>query len=73
MERTFQKSSCYPLEIIGKHTEEIINDQLDIKLMEEELDAVLEKIKSREASGLSKIHPEIWKTRKFDNKFDYAM
>ena len=35
--------------------------------MEEELDAVLKKIKIRKATGLDKILLEVWKTRKFDD------
>ena len=35
--------------------------------MEEGLDAVLIKMKSQKAAGLNEIHPEVWKTRKFDN------
>ena len=35
--------------------------------MEEELDAVLTKITDRTAAGHDKIHPDVWKTRKFDD------
>ena len=35
--------------------------------MQEELDAVLRKIKNRKAAGLNEIPPEIWKTRQFDD------
>ena len=41
--------------------------------MEEELDAVLNTIKTRKAAGLDEILPEVWETRKFDDIFfDYA-
>ena len=48
----------------------IISKQLDIKLgpfTKEELNSVLRKIKNTKAAGLDKIHPEVWKTRQFDN------
>ena len=48
----------------------IISKQLDIKLgqfMQEELDSVLRKINNRKAAGLDEIHPEVWKTRQFDD------
>ena len=32
--------------------------------MEKEVDAVLKKIKSRKATGLGKILPEVWKRKK---------
>ena len=51
-----------PPEIVDKSTKEIIKIQLDIKLgkfMEEVLDAVLKKIKSRKAAVLDKILPEV--------------
>ena len=35
--------------------------------MEEEVNIVLTKIKSRETAYLNEIPPEVWKTRKFDN------
>ena len=59
-----------PSEIIDKPIKNIISSQLDIKLgqiMEEELDAVLIKTKSRKAAALDKISPEVWKTKKFDD------
>ena len=37
------------------------------QLTEEELDALLKKIKNRKAAGLDKIPSEVWKTRKFEN------
>ena len=37
------------------------------KFTEEELNIVLTKIKSREAVGLNKIPPEVWKAKKFDD------
>ena len=58
-----------PLEIIEKPIK-MINSQLDIKLRlfaEKELDAVSKKIKSRKATVIDKIPPEVWKTRKFDD------
>ena len=68
VERPFQESAWK--KITDKSTKKIINDQLDIKLeqfTEEELDTVLKKIKSRKAAGLNEIHPEVWKTRIFDD------
>ena len=59
-----------PPEVTDKPIKKIINRLLDIKLgqfMEDELDIVLKKIKSRRAAGLNGIPPEVWKTRKFDN------
>ena len=44
--------------------------QLDIKLgpfTQEEPESVLRKIKNRKATGLEEIHPEVWKTRQFDD------
>ena len=35
--------------------------------MEEEVDAIVKKIKSRKAAGFNKIPLHEWKTRKFDN------
>ena len=35
--------------------------------MEEELDVVLKKIKSRKAAGFEEIPSKVWKTRKFDD------
>ena len=57
-------------EITENLTEGITNCQLDIslrKFTEEELNAVLKKIKSRKAASFDKIPSEVWKTRKFDN------
>ena len=48
----------------------IISNQLDIKpgqFTHEEIDSVLRKIKNRKAAGLDEIHPEVWKTREFNN------
>ena len=48
----------------------IISNPLDIKqwqFIQEELDIVLRKIKSRKVAGLDEITPEVWKTRKSDN------
>ena len=36
-------------------------------VMQEELDSVLRKIKSRKAVGLDEILLDVWKTKKFDN------
>ena len=47
-----------------------ISAWLDIKLgpsIQEELDSVLRKIKNRKAAALDEIHPEVWKTRQFDD------
>ena len=49
--------------------EEIINEKLDVKLgqfMEDKLDAVPKSIKSRAATGLFEIPPEVLKTEKFN-------
>ena len=49
----------------------ILKCQLDIKLREfteSELNIVLTKIKSRKAASLNKIPPEVWKTKKFDDR-----
>ena len=35
--------------------------------MQEELDSVLRKIKSRKAAGLDEISPKVWKTTQFDD------
>ena len=48
----------------------IIIKQLDIKLglfTQEKFDSVLRKIKNRKAVGLDEIHPEVRKTRQFDD------
>ena len=48
----------------------IISNQSDIKLgqfMQEELNSLPRKIKNRKAAGLDEIHPEVWKTREFDD------
>ena len=54
----------------------IIDNQLDINLeqfTQEELDVLQAKIKSKKAAGLDEIHPEVWKTRKFDDiQFRYC-
>ena len=50
--------------------QKIIECQLDSRFeqfMEEELDTVLKRTKSRKAAGVNEISPEIWKTRKFDD------
>ena len=47
-----------------------INSQLDIppeQFIEEELNGVLTKIKSRKPAGRDEILSEVWKTRKFDD------
>ena len=49
-----------------------MNSQHDIKLgqfTKGDFDVVLTKSKSRKAAGLTKIPPEIQKTRKFDDIF----
>ena len=56
-----------PPKITDKLIQKIINGQLDIKLYEEELDAVLNKIKNRKAASLDDIPPAVWKTKQFDN------
>ena len=48
----------------------IISYQLDTKLgqfTQEELDLGLRNIKNRKATALDKIHPNVWKTREFDD------
>ena len=62
--------------ITDKTTVENIYGQLDMKLgqfMEEETDAVLKKWKTGKLQAPNKIPPKVWKTRKFDDIFDYAM
>ena len=69
VEKHFKNLLGNPPEITDKPAEKIINSQLNIKLgqfMDEELDAILTKIKSRKAAGFNEISPEVWKTRKFD-------
>ena len=59
-----------PPKVTYKPITKIINDQLDIKVgqfTQVELDVILTKIKSRKATGLDEIPPEVWKTRKFDD------
>ena len=71
METTFweftrKPSESYVIEPITR----IISKQLDIKLgqfTQKELDSVLRKIKNRKAGGLEEMHPEVWKTREFDD------
>ena len=49
----------------NKHTEKIINNQLDIKLRqfkEEELDTMQKELKAEKTIDLDEISPEIWKT-----------
>ena len=56
------------LKVIDKLITKIIHGQLDIKpgqFTEEELDVKLTKIKNRKVTGLDKILPRVWKTRKF--------
>ena len=68
MERTFRESIEKPSEITEKPAEEIIQDQLDIKLghsTEGEFDIVPKTIKITKLEGLDEIPAEIWKTRKF--------
>ena len=60
-----------PTEITDHSAEEIIS-QLDIKLFQstkEKLDAVWKKIKNKKAASLDEIHPEVWKTKKFNEIF----
>ena len=57
--------------VTDKLITKIINSQLDIKLgqfIQEELNVLLTKIKSRRAADLDEIPPEVWKTRKFDDQ-----
>ena len=59
-----------PPKVTHESITRIINKQLDIKLgpfTQEELDSVLRKIKNRKPVGPDEIHPEIWKTRQFDD------
>ena len=60
-----------PPEVTHGPITRIISKQLDIKLgpfTQEELDSVLRKIKNRQAAVLNEIPPEVWKTRKFDDR-----
>ena len=59
-----------PPKVMHEPINRIISKQLDIKpgpFTKEELDPVLRKIKNRKAAGLDEIHPEVWKTRQFDD------
>ena len=58
-----------PPEITEAITEEVIDDQVDIKLelfMEDEFNVVWISIKFRKIAVLNSVPPEIRKTRKFD-------
>ena len=51
--------------ITDKHTEEIMNGQLDIKLghlMDNETYIALKTIKNRQTANLNEIPPDLWKT-----------
>ena len=66
----FENLQGNPPKVTHEPITRIISKQLDIKLgpfTQEELDAVLRKIKNRKATGLDKIPPELWKTRQFDD------
>ena len=59
-----------PPEITDKPAEKIINRQRDFKLeqfTEDELDAVLKKVKTRKTASFNEIPPEVWKTKNFDD------
>ena len=56
-----------PPEITDSHTEEIINDQQDIKyehFTENKMDSVWNTIKSRKPAGFDEIPHEEWKIKK---------
>ena len=66
----FENLPGNPPKVTQEPITRIISNQLEIKLepfTQEELDSVLRKIKNRKAAGLDEIHPEVWKTRQFDN------
>ena len=70
MKTTFENLLGKPPKDTDEPITKIISHQLDIKLgkfMQEELNLILRKIKNRKAAGLEEIHPEVWKTRKFNN------
>ena len=69
-EQHFKNLLGNPPKITDELITRIISKQLDIKLgplTKEELDSVLRKIKNRKAARLDEIHPEVWKTKQFDN------
>ena len=55
-----------PPEVIDKPIKKLLVAKLE-QLTEKELDAVLEKVKSRKTAGHNKIPHEVWKTRKPDD------
>ena len=60
-----------PPKVTHEPITKFINNQQDIKLgqfiRQEKLDSVLRKIKNRKTAGLDEIHPEVWRTREFDD------
>ena len=60
--------------VTDKPIPKIINSLIDIKsgqFTQEELNIVLTKIKNIKATGFDEIPTEVWKTRKFDDFFEY--
>ena len=56
--------------ISRQHIQQIIDTELPIKkgpFSEDELGAVLNKLKNEKAPGLDEIPPEVWKTRSFND------
>ena len=64
-------SSENPPKVTHEPITRIINKQLDIKRgtvpLKKNSTLFLEKLKNRKAAGLDEIHPEVWKTRQFDD------
>ena len=59
-----------PPKVTHEPITKITRNQLDIKLdqfTQEEFDSVLKKLKNRKAAGFDEIHPEVWKTKEFDD------
>ena len=68
--QNFENLLGNPPKVTHEPITRIISKQLDIKLgpfTKEELNSVLRKIKNRKAARFDKIHPEVWKTKQFDN------
>ena len=66
----FKNQQWNSLKITDKPITKIIYSQQDIKLgqsTEEELNVVLTKIRSRKATGLNKIPPEVWNAWTFSD------
>ena len=73
VERTFQESAGELFKVSDKPTPKNRKDmQLD-QFTREELNVVLRRMKSRKAASLKEMAPELEKTRKFDDFFDFAI